>query len=164
MKETTDTQAPAQPTTPGPEHDRLEVFAGTWKTVGPSYTEGQSNQTLRASTVPMALMDTYEWLPGGFFLVHRWDGTVGEQAFQGLEVIGYDAASRSYSSWFFDNNGNCPVYRVTEQDGIWTYTGDRQRATYVVGDGGDAMTVHWEWSRDGANWHPLCDLKSVKVQ
>ena len=36
--------------------------------------------------------DTYEWLPGGFGLLHVVDANVGDEKIEGAEIIGYDAA------------------------------------------------------------------------
>jgi hypothetical protein len=154
---------PPDTSLPTMEHERLDVFVGSWKTEGPSYAEGTSNESLQTSTVPMRTTESFEWLPGGYFLLHRWDGTVGDQPFQGLEILGYDAERGEYVSRFFDNNGNHPTYRVSERDGVWTYTGDRQRGRQKLHANGTAMKVHWDWSRDGKDWRPLCDLTSVKV-
>jgi hypothetical protein len=38
-------------------------------------------------------LDTYEWLPGGFFLLHRVDGLMGDEPVQAVEIIGYEASS-----------------------------------------------------------------------
>ena len=99
----------AEPSTPSAEHKRLDVFVGKWDVEGQSYAEGQSNESLQVSSVKMKFVQTCEWLPGGFFLVNRWDGRVGEAEFNGMEVIGYDAGSREYSSRFFDNAGNAQL-------------------------------------------------------
>lgn len=66
------------------------------------------------------------------------------------------------SPGFFDNGGNHPVYRVTEHDRVWIYTGEFQRATHTVSEDGKSMKVHWDWSKDGQNWNSLCDLKGAK--
>jgi len=43
--------------------------------------------------VPITGTDIYEWLPGGFFLLHRVDVVIGEQAVRAIELIGeYDPA------------------------------------------------------------------------
>lgn len=89
---------------------RLNDFIGTWTTEGPSYAEGTSDQNLTPSTVPMRSTETYAWLPGSAFLEHCWDGTVGDQPFQGLEMLGFDPDHGAYFSCFFDNNGNHPIY------------------------------------------------------
>jgi len=43
--------------------------------------------------VPITGTDIYEWLPGGFFLLHHVDVVIGEQAVRAIELIGeYDPA------------------------------------------------------------------------
>ncbi len=164
MTDTAKKQTVQRPVAASPELQRLDVFLGTWRSEGPAFGEGKSNETIRASSTLMKLEETVEWLPGGFFLSRRWDGVVGENAFRGLEIVGYDDASGSYSSRFFDDQGNCPVYRVTEHEGAWTYAGDAQRATFKVDEDGAGVDVNWEWLKDGTDWRPLCALKSVRLQ
>ena len=132
---------------------------GKWKVAGKSYAEGSSNENLQVSSVEMEFVETCEWLAGGFFLVNRWDGRVGEAEFNGMEVIGYDAESRAYVSRFFDNQGNAPTYQVSVRDNVWTYLGELQRATFEFSDNGNTMKTHWDWRKtDGENWLALCDL------
>ncbi len=57
-------QVPKQPSVPGPEHKRLAVFLGKWN------LEGQQYDGLVGSAAKIVAVETYEWLPGGFFLVH----------------------------------------------------------------------------------------------
>lgn len=155
-------QSPA-PRTPSAEHKRLGVFVGKWDVEGQSYAEGQSNESLQVSSVKMKFVETCEWQPGGFFLVNRWDGLVGDAEFNGMEVLGYDTESRSYVSRFFDNAGNAPTYQVTVSDKVWTYTGEAQCATFGFSDDGNTLTIHWDWKKNGgAKWLPLCDLTASK--
>ncbi len=157
--------SPEPPRAPSAEHKCLDVFVGKWDVEGKSYAEGQSNESLQVSSVKMKFVQTCEWLPGGFFLVNRWDGRVGDAEFNGMEVIGYDAESRKYSSRFFDNAGNAPTYQVTVNDKVWTYTGKLQRATFEFSDDGKTMKTHWDWRKtDSENWLPLCDLKASKSE
>ena len=75
--------------------------------------------------VPIAGTDTYQWLPGGFFLVHHVDVVIGEQQVQAIELIGeYDPASDAFTARAYDNLGNVTVMqaRVDEQ-GVWRFTG-----------------------------------------
>lgn len=55
-------------------------------------------------------MDTYEWLPGGFFLIHRVDGRMGEAEVTAIEIIGFDASIQAYLTRSFDNQGNAGTY------------------------------------------------------
>lgn len=153
----------SEPPKPSAEQKQLAVWVGKWNSEGQSYAEGHSNESLKASSVKMASVETFEWLLDGFFLVHRWDGHVGGAAFKGMEVIGYDASSQSYISRFFDNAGNTPTYNVIVRDNVWTYIGELQRATFEFSDEGNTMTIHWDWKKtEDENWLPLCDLTASK--
>lgn len=113
----------------------------------------------------MKFVQTCEWLSGGFFLVNRWDGHVGESEFNGMEIIGYDFASQTYFSHFFDNAGNAPTYQVTFRENVWMYNGELQRATFEFSDEGNTMTTHWDWKKNNdVNWLPLCDLTASKFK
>ena len=111
----------------------------------------------------MKLVQTGEWLSGGFFLVNRWNGLVGESEFNGMEVVGYDAESQSYISRMFDNGGNAPTYRISLDDNVWTYSGGLQRATFEFSDDGKTMKTHWDWRKsEGEDWLSLCDITASK--
>ena len=104
-------------------------------------------------------------MSGGFFLVNRWNGQVGESEFNGMEVIGYDAESPTYISRMFDNGGNAPTDQISLDDNVWTYSGELQRATFEFSDDGKTMKTHWDWRKsDDENWLPLCDLTASKFE
>jgi hypothetical protein len=108
--------------------------------------------------------ESYQWLPGGFFLYSRWDRRIGSGEHKGVGLIGYDPADRGYSLSAFDNLGFARTYRVIVRDGVWTYTGRWERASFIVGEGGKDMQVKWERSRDGSSWEFLCELKMTRVE
>jgi Protein of unknown function (DUF1579) len=69
---------------PVAEHERLTVLIGRWK------TEGSTREMPDAPAARIDAFDTYEWLPGGFGLLHVVDAQVGETKVEGAEIIGYD--------------------------------------------------------------------------
>ena len=89
----TSTLKPKQPE-PTAAHKRLEVFIGDWHAEGTSYGEGQDAADPRAAGVPWTSDESYEWLPGNFFVLHRWEALAGE--FKGAEIMGYDEAEGGY--------------------------------------------------------------------
>ena len=156
-------QSPQPPLTPSAEHQLLDVFVGKWHTEGLAYAgESQSTENPYDSAVRWSSEETYEWLPGGFFLLRHFNGPAADVVFNGIEIIGYDASSQMYSSHIFDNYGNALIYQVTVHAGVWTYTGTVQRATYVFSDDGNTMTVQWEWLC-GADWFNLSHVKVTKM-
>lgn len=146
-----------QPSKPSPEHERLGSFIGTWK------TEGQTRAAAGVPSIRIVGTDAYEWLAGGFFLVHRVDVRMGDAEVKALEIIGYEAASQRYSTRFFDNQGNTGTYQMSVRDGIWTLETKSERATVVFSGDGKAMTAHWERSDDGSSWVPWMDVNFTRV-
>ena len=159
----TDAPEPQAPK-PGDAYRPLEVFVGKWRLEGDSYGDGQQPDDPRASAVSWTSDETYEWLPGGFFLLHRWDAMVGEREFKGTEILGFDASQGGYFSHAFDNAGNHPEYTADVDGDVWTFAEPATRATVTVSDGGNRMTHVWEWRNDGSVWLPLCDRTATRVE
>jgi hypothetical protein len=110
--------------------------------------------------------DRYEWLAGGFFLLHWVDVQIGDEKIEAIEIIGgYDAASGSYPMRSFDNGGNtATMYARVGEDGGWTFADESTRATLVVSDDRNAMTATWERCDDGTNWLPWMDMTFTKLR
>ena len=150
-------EAVDQKPTLGPEQKRLDVFAGRWT------AEGRAEAGPTAPSEIMTHQHAYEWLPGGFQLLHRWDGRIGQHESKGVEIIGWDAGSDAYEAHFFDSDGWARIYQVRAHDRVWTFTGTRERCSIMFSEDGNTMTVHWDRSPDGATWQPLCDLKATRL-
>jgi hypothetical protein len=156
---TNNAQAPEQPPTPGPETKRLDVLVGTWR------TQGQIVASPSDPAMEIVGTDSYEWLGGGFFLVHRVDVRMGAEKVETIEIIGpYDASSQTYPMRSFDNQGNFVTMRASvSDDGIWTFAGESERATLTIGADGNTMAAKWERSDDGSKWWPWMDIKFTKA-
>ena len=159
----TNPQSLQPPLTPSPELQLLNVFVGKWHTEGLSYGSGQAYENPYDSAVRWSSEETYEWLPGGFFLVRHYDGQVGDAPTKGMETIGYDAVSQTYPSHLFDNYGRVHLRSWSVRDGVWSYTGTEYRATYAFSHDGNTMTIHLEWL-DGEDWLIWADVKATKVE
>lgn len=139
------------------EHKRLEVFVGKWNTEG---------QVLTDSDIPAKLIavDTYEWLPGKFFLLHRVDAQIGEEKTEVLEIIGYDASSQTYRTHSFDSQGNSDTFQANLHDRIWTIEGKSARFKGEFSSDSNTLTGEWEQSSDGSNWKSWMNIKLTKVE
>jgi hypothetical protein len=73
-----------------PGHEPLEIFIGKWMTAG------ETVATEDVPAVKILASDVYEWMPGGFFILHTAHGRIGEQDVGGTEIIGFDAAAKVY--------------------------------------------------------------------
>ncbi len=147
-----------QPPEPDPALKRLDVLVGKWN------TEGQTRASADAPAAKIRAVDIYEWLPGGFFLVHRWDGRMGDGEIHGIEIIGYDVSSQTYPIRSFDNQGNSDLLQASARDDTWTFTGESMRFTGVFSDDGNTITGKWEYSSDGSNWLPWMDVTLTRIK
>jgi Protein of unknown function (DUF1579) len=83
-----------------PEHEFMSSLVGNWITLGETIpADGTPPLEIRAS-------DIYEWVAGGFLLVHTAYGRIGETDVGGVELIGYDAETKKFRTYFFDSQGN----------------------------------------------------------
>jgi hypothetical protein len=142
---------------PGPEHKRLDVFIGKWM------TQGQTVATGAVPAVQILASDVYEWMPGGFFVLHTAYGRIGDMDVGGTEIIGYDAASKTYRTHLFDSQGNLITEALSVDDGTWRWQGERTRCTGVFDDG-KTLTAHHERSDDGVTWVPSMEVTLTKVE
>jgi hypothetical protein len=62
--------------------------------------------------MPWTSDESYEWLPGGFFVLYPAGRNGQERKFKGAEIMGYDEAEVGYFTRFFDTAGNHPDYRA----------------------------------------------------
>lgn len=67
---------------PTENHQQLGAFIGMWHAEGSSYADGQQAADPLASAVPWRSDESYKWLPGGFFVLHRWDAMTGARVFK----------------------------------------------------------------------------------
>jgi hypothetical protein len=172
MSERVDQPQGAARGSPGPEIRRLGALIGRWRSEGHIVTE---------PPVPITGTDVYEWLPGGFFLVHHVDVKIGQQQVQALEIIGeYDPATDSFTARAYDNLGDVTIMRARVDDqGVWTFTGGGDvapvarpasadasgavRSTLTVSADRSGMTARWERSDDGASWQPWMDMTFTQM-
>lgn len=139
------------------EHRRLEAFIGNWTVAG-----GNKSAAPDAPNTPVVGEESYVWLPGRFFLLGHWDHRFGNDRHTGINIIRYDQTTGQYSCYNVDNFGYARTYRVTQRDGVWSFTGDWERASWSLGADGQTMTIDWEATEDGETWVPLCHLEATR--
>jgi hypothetical protein len=140
-----------------PEHELLNSLIGKW------ITEGATIPTDGAPALMIQASDIYEWVAGGFFVVHTAYARIGDMDAGGIEIIGYDPEANRFRTHFFDSDGNISNQDLRFHDHTWTWSGPHARATGVLSDDGRAMPTRHEWSDDGVNWRPSMDVTLWKV-
>jgi hypothetical protein len=114
----------------------------------------------------------FEWLPGGQFLIQRWEVPVPE-APDGIAIIGPDPdRAGGYLQHYFDTRGVARVYKMSFGAGVWKLWRDeqdfspldfRQRFTGTFSEDGATITGAWELSHDGATWEHDFDLAYTRI-
>jgi hypothetical protein len=144
---------------PGPEQRRLEPLVGLWK------TEGRTREMPEAPAEQIDAFDTYEWLHGGFALLHLVDARVGEEKVEGAEIIGYDPERGLYVTQYFGSDGPNAYEAELKDDGgpaVWQMRSANDRFSGTFGDDLDTIAGHWELRDDQGNWRPWMDITLTK--
>jgi hypothetical protein len=143
---------------PSPEQKKLSVFLGRW------HTTGEIAATASTPAAKVDSIDTYEWYPGEFFLVHHADSKVGNDVVQSLEIIGHDSKRRHYLATFFDSTGGSGTEALRLDGSTWTWRGSNvmgvkeHRCIAVVSNDGKTVRARHEKSDDGNNWALWMDV------
>jgi hypothetical protein len=141
-----------------PEMKPLNFFVGKWRTEGEIVPDGSDPARLIRG------IDTYEWVSGGFFLLHRVEVMMGNERTDVIEIIGgYDLSSNAYPMRSFDNQGNFVTMKgYFEKPDVFKIQGEGMRSELVVSKSGDTMTARWEQSTDGIAWKPWITMTLTK--
>lgn len=157
----------AQPPKPGPEHQKLAAFVGSW-TIEEEVTENPFRPAEKWSG-----KITAEWFSGNFAVVRHADGrgsVSGE--FHGLGVIAYDGSAKTYTGYavnnmgtnfFFDNgsiSGDVMTASWETKVNGKTY---KFRGT-LKGLGSDKNTFIEEYSEDGKTWKTFVHSTLTRVK
>jgi hypothetical protein len=141
------------------EHERLEVLVGSWR------TEGRTRETAEAPAVRIDAIDSYEWLPGRFGLLHRVDAEVGDEKVEGAEIIGWDPDRSAYLTQYFGSDGPASYEAsLTDEDGalVWSMRSRADRFRGTFSDDRSTITGHWEQLDPGGNWQPWMEITLTK--
>jgi hypothetical protein len=138
--------------------EELKPFVGEWSLeVTPPGGEPSGDVGARV---------TFEFMPGGRFLVERWTVPIPE-APDGIALIGYDEGRGTLLQHYFDERGVARVYEMKFEDGVWELERTKpdfspldfaQRFRGTFSEDGSVIEGRWEICHDGATWEHDFDL------
>jgi hypothetical protein len=141
---------------PGPEHKKLEVWAGTWT------LEGEGRDSPSGPTYKFDWTMQGNWLPGGFFLEIR--GSIkyanGEED-RWLEVLGYDPVKKTHVGYVFGYSGDFETYAFTFKDGTLFEKGEGWRHEWHFSLDWMSVSGKSEHETDG-KWWTSFEAKGVR--
>jgi hypothetical protein len=145
--------------TPSTDHERLAALVGRWRTSGRAKEEAGAEMRIEA-------VDTYQWLPGRFVLLHTVDARVGEERVGGAEIIGWDPARGSDVTRYFGSDGpNSHEASLTEKEGslVWSMRSRADRFTGTFSHDGNTITGQWEQLDDDQRWQPWMQITLTRA-
>jgi hypothetical protein len=160
-------QPAAQAPKPGPEHKKLDYFAGKWT----SEVELKANPFMPAGKYTST--DQCDWFTGGFAVRCQSDGNGPTGPTKSLGILGYNTEEKVYTYYGIDSTGMVPatVSRGTVAGDTWTYTdeskmgGKMVKSRYVIKVGTPtAYTFKWELQGEGGAWSTVMEGKSTKAK
>ena len=158
--------AQMEPPKPGPEHKKLDMFAGTWTLEG-DLKPGPTGQGGK-----MTEHEKCEWMEGGFFMVCHADfksETMGSGS--GISMMGYSTDDKIYTYREFNSYGEFEDSKGALDGDTWTWTGDEKMGGMIM-KGRFTMKItsstsyafSYEMSQDGAKWNTVMDGKATKAK
>jgi Protein of unknown function (DUF1579) len=147
------------------EHDnpchelkQLDFLVGSWS------TEGEMLSGVFNPAIKIKGTDSYEWVSGGCFLLHRVDVQMGKEKVEVIELIGnYDTSNKTFLMRSFDNHGEFTTMLASIESGdTLKISGKGMRSTLVRSKNGTQMTAYWERSDDGSAWVPWMEMRFTK--
>jgi len=158
-------QAPVGPPKPGPEHQRLGYFVGTW------HGEGKINQNSFMPAGTFASDDRCDWFEGGFAVVCYSKGTGPTGPTASLGIMGYSTEEKVYTYLGVENSpmAMTSVPRGTVKDGAWVYEDESKvggkvvKSRYLLNETSpSAYTFKWELLGDDGSWQTIVEGKFTK--
>ena len=125
-------------TKPTAKHLALGVFSGKW------ITQGTIRATEGAAASEMRAIDQYEWLPGGFFMLHKVDAQLAGSVSQSIELIGYDAEQDCYVMRSYDDQGTSEGFTAHLKGRAWSIDGQMVRFRGAFNANGSVLAGTWD--------------------
>lgn len=160
------------PPKPGPEHKKMEAWVGEWRYAG------STKETPAGPAGTFAGKQTCRMILNGFFLEYRWrekgqyEGK--EVLAQGVDIQGFDAATKNYFDQGFENDGTVNSGILNVHGNTWTGTATRTdtqgklyRTKFVTNfstDGKTCTTKSEISADDGKIWMPWWELTMQQVR
>jgi hypothetical protein len=142
--------------------EQLEPFIGEW--------------AMRAEISGHPPMEggraTFEWMPGGGFVIQRWEIPPTAPNPYGVAIIGFNDDRGTFLQHYFDSRGIARVYEMTFDGRTWTLSRTTpdftpldfaQRWSGELSEDGDTITGTWEASEDGSTWTPDLGLSYIRA-
>jgi hypothetical protein len=150
---------------PGPEHQKLGYFVGTWTSTG------EIKPSPFGPGGKMTSNDTCEWFQGGFAVVCRSQGTTPMGPMKSLAILGYNAEEKVYTYYGVDNSpmNMASVPKGTVEGDTWTYNdesmmgGKKVKSRYLIKTASPtSYSFKFEMEQEPGKWTQVMEGTTTK--
>lgn len=143
---------------PAEQMGYLYAFEGRWRVEGKNFPVGPDRLL-----ADVRGEESYEWLPGKFFMKGAWSHRFDGGCHEGMSIIQFLENRQRLASRNFDNLGFEKTYLLERYDTIWKFLGDAQRAVRIFGADGDSFEEIWEVRGENGEWQRLCQRYGKRI-
>ena len=140
---------------PGPEHKKLDMFAGSWT------LEGDMKPSAMGPGGKTTENEKCEWMEGGFFLVCHTDFKTTMGNGSGISIMGYSTDDKVYTYREFNSWGEFDDSKGSVDGDTWTWINDEKMsgmtnegAVHHESDFAGVVQLHL---RNVAGWNEMVD-------
>ena len=148
---------------PGPEHKKLDVFAGSWT------LDGDVKPGPMGPGGKITEYEKCDWMEGGFFLVCNTDFKSAMGNGTGISLMGYSGEEKCYTYREFNSWGEFTDSKGTVDGDTWSWTNDEKMGSTPMKvrftmkmTSATSYTFIVEISPDSAKWTTVMDGKATK--
>jgi Protein of unknown function (DUF1579) len=152
-----------EPPKPGPEHKKIEFFAGKWNVTG----------TAKASPMgpagPFTSTDVCEMFEGGFALVCRTEGKGPMGPSKSLSIMSYDTGKNAYVYHAVETNMPAFTAWGNTTDGTWNWTSESKMGANtmkskvtITQTGPNGYDFIFEMSMDDGPFQQIVEAKATR--
>jgi hypothetical protein len=157
-------QPPSSIPKPGPQHQRLAYFVGTWA------HEGEMKASPFGPGGKFTGTDRNEWFPGNFFVVMHSEMTGPMGLDKSLEIAGYNSEEKQYTFYSIDSMGMGDSAKGTVEGDTWTWNGESKmggkliKSRFIIKELSPASySYKFDMSTDGGStWSNVMEGKATK--
>jgi hypothetical protein len=150
---------------PGPEHQKLAYFVGTWTSTG------EMKPSPFGPGGKMSYTETCEWFEGRFSVVCRSQGTAPPGPTRGLAIMSYNTEAKAYTYYGIDNSpmNMASVPKGTVEGDTWTFTDEstmggkqiKSRFTIRIASP-TSYSFGWETEQEPGKWASILEGTATK--
>ena len=158
-------EEPAEAPKPGPEHQKLGFFLGTWK------GEGEIKPSPFMPGGKFTSTESCEWFEGGFAIVCHSESSGPTGPMKGLALMGYSMEEQAYVYYGIDSGPMimASVPHGTLEDGAWTFTdksvveGKEIESRFTMKETSEtSYEFSWEMLQEDGSWAKIMEGKATK--